>query len=84
LGRTVGSGSPSKKAVSGTARQRGDAIEHRGADAVDARLVFMDLLVGHADRQSEIVPGDALLLPQRPQAPANMDIDGVGPPSGDG
>jgi hypothetical protein len=44
----------------------------------------MDLLVGHADRQSEIVPGDALLLPQRPQAPANMDIDGVGPPSGDG
>ena len=50
----------------------------RGADAVDAALVFLDLLEGQAEALAEPLLAHAEQGTAQPQALADMDVDRVG------
>ena len=66
-------------------KERHRHVEHarqieqaRGADAVRAVLVFLDLLEGQADRRGQLGLAEAQQGPPQPDAAADMNVDRAG------
>src|SRR6185437_476602 len=58
----------------GDIERSGDLLQTSGADAVDALLVFLDLLEAHAKLVAELRLRDLLLDPPQPNALAKLDV----------